>query len=86
MFKLWARTTIKDKIINDTIYTSDEKFNVDNLLNYLTDVCYVFDIPTPVILKSHRENLDKFHITRFRKTDFIEPINFDALVIEHVPE
>lgn len=86
MLKIWAKTMIKDKITRDQIYKRDEKFDRDKLMEYLVDMCYNFDIPTPLVLKSHITNFDKFNITRFKKSDFVEEIDFDSLVIENASE
>lgn len=86
MIKIWAKTMIKDKITRDQIYTRDEKFDSEKLMDYLVDMCYEFDIPTPIVLKSHIKNFDKFNITRFKESDFVEAIDFNSLVIENASE
>lgn len=86
MLKIWAKTMVKDKITRDYLYVLDEKFDIDKLMQYLIDICYEFDIPTPIILSSHTTNFDKFNITRFKERDFVESIDFETLVIENASE
>ena len=42
-----------------------------------------FDIPTPIILKSHITNYVDFNNTTFLPRDFVESIDFDRFIIEN---
>lgn len=84
--KIWAKTMRGDKILQDTIYSRDEKYKNSGFMNYLVDICHGFDIPTPMVLKSHKHNFEKFNITKFKEADFIETVYFDYLVLESVME
>lgn len=86
MIKIWAKVILDDKILKDTIYSNDERYDDDNFLAYLTDICYALDIPTPLILKNHKFNFNNFNIVKFKLTDFVESINFDTLVLENAVE
>ena len=50
------------------------------------EICYEMDIPTPVVLKSHRHNFSQFNTTRFRASDFVESVDFETLVLENVSD
>ncbi|MCL2862438.1 MAG: hypothetical protein FWE22_08525 [Firmicutes bacterium] len=86
MIKLWAKTILGEKITRDQIYKKEEKYNSNDFESYLNDICYEFDIPSPIILKSHINNFENFNITRFRKSDFIEEVDYDFLVVENALE
>ena len=86
MFKIWAKTITNQKITRSYLYHSADKFNEDEFLFYLTDICHEMDIPTPVILKSHLRNYHLFNIAKFRKEDFVESIDFDMLQLENAGE
>ncbi len=86
MFKIWAKTILNHKITRSYLYHSADKFNADEFLYYLTDICHEMDIPTPVILKSHVRNYSLFNIAKFRKQDFVESTDFDSFVIENAGE
>ncbi len=86
MLKIWAKTISEDKIKKDTIYKKDGKYSNRSFMDYLVDICYEFDIPTPIVLKSHIKNFDQFNITRFKAPDFVESVDFDVLVLENVGE
>ncbi len=86
MFKIWAKTILDHKITADTLYRNADKFNDDDFLSYMTDICYDLDIPTPVILKSHLQNFKLYNVAKFRKEDFVESVPFDLLQIENATE
>ena len=85
MIKIWVQTRKKDKltrsIIHETEYISAENFD-----NCLRDICNSMDIPTPIALSSHKRNFDKFNITKFVRSDFIESIDFDTMTMELVKD
>ncbi len=71
-------------IVKQTTYESEEKFTYSNFFRYLTDICDTLDIPTPVLLKPHIFNYAKFRHVVFRKSDFMEAISFDRLLLENI--
>lgn len=83
MLKIWAKTMVKDKITRDLIYSKAEQYNHSAFRRYLVDICHEMDIPTPIILKSHKRNFTSFNTTRFKEDDFVESIDFDTLVLEY---
>jgi hypothetical protein len=86
MLKIWAKTMTGDKIKNDMLYRRFEKYDSEKFTEYLVEICHDFDIPTPVVLKSHVKNFERFNITRFKSGDFIETVYFDTLVLENSSE
>lgn len=85
MIKIWVQTRKKDKLTRSIIYET-EAFDSDNFDAVLRDICNFVDIPTPVSLSSHKRNFDKFNIVKFVRSDFIETVDFDVLVLETVKE
>lgn len=87
MLKIWAKTIIqKDKIQKDLLFTRPEPYVPENFMAYLMEICYEMDIPTPVVLKSHKHNFAQFNTTRFRASDFVESVDFEVLVLENASE
>ncbi len=79
---IWAKTMVKEKIKND--YTLKlEEFDIENLYDYLKDICYNLKIETPLILPKNKKHLLEFGTTKFVKDDFIDYINFDKLILEY---
>lgn len=87
MLKIWAKTIIqKDKIQKDLLFTRPEPYVPEDFMSYLMEICYEMDIPTPVVLKSHKHNFTQFNTTRFRASDFVESVDFEVLVLENASD
>jgi len=83
MFRIWAKTIKGEKIKKSEIFAYDGKFLDKDFNRYLIDICEQMDIPTPIVLSCHVRNFSAFNITKFKQPDFVEKIDFDALVIEN---
>ena len=83
MVRIWARTMVDTKIIRSYIYESIDNFSADKLRLHLEKICHEIDIPTPMVLKSHINNYVDFNNCVFTKTDFVESVDFDKLIIEN---
>jgi len=84
MIKIWAKLITDNKIVKQYIYEMDGTLLYSQFLNYLIDICYELDIPTPVILKPHLFNYAKFNYTKFLKRDFVELFDYDSLILENI--
>lgn len=82
MIKIWSKI-LKDNKIQKDFTLSLKEFNLDNIYEYLKDICYNLKIETPIILPKHKTQLEEFSVTRFNSSDFIDYINFDFLVLEY---
>ncbi len=85
MIKIWVQTRKKDKLTRSVIYETEE-LSYENFDSVLRDICNSLDIPTPIALSSHKRNFEKFNITKFVKSDFIETVDFDTLILEWVKD
>jgi len=83
MVKMWAKTIKDEKITRSIIFETPEKYTSSNFFQYMTAICQIFDVPTPVVLKYHTANFEQFNICKFVKRDFVETTDFDILVIEN---
>ena len=84
MFKIWAKVMESEHIAKQTVYENESNFTYSQFFNYLTEICDLLDIPTPVLLKPHLFNYAKFRHVVFRPADFMEEIPFDKLVLENI--
>jgi len=82
MKKIWSKIIKDNKIKKDFTLSLDE-FSIDNLYEYLKDICYNLKIETPIILPKHLSQLEEYNMTRFTSGDFIDFIEFDSLMIEY---
>ena len=58
-------------------------FNRENFENTINLVCQKIDEPAPVILTKHFSHFSNFNITEFKKSDFVESVSFDEMIIEN---
>ncbi|MBQ9118140.1 MAG: hypothetical protein IJY11_02945 [Clostridia bacterium] len=82
--KIWAKLLTDGKIKKQMVYEKDEKLTYSHFFDYLTDICGVLDIPTPVLLKTHIFNYAKFNHVKFTAKDFVEHFSYDQLFLENV--
>lgn len=83
MIRIWARTMVETNITRSYIYESIDNFSEESLRLHIEKICHELDIPTPMILKSHINNYVDFNYVNFTKTDFVESIDFEKLIIEN---
>ena len=81
--RIWAKTTRGDKITRDYMYTLDGPFDEDRLFEYVSDIARAMDIPTPIILTSHKYNFVHFSIAKFLPREFVDDVDFDFFIIEN---
>ena len=72
--KLWIKTYVGDKITN-SIVLSKKGVSRD-----------AFDLSTPVVLSQHFHHFANYNSVKFLPRDFVEPVDFDKLVVENVKE
>lgn len=82
MLRLWAKTIKDQKITQSYIYESIDNFSADTFYLHVANICHKMDIATPVVLKTHVQNLVTFNNVTFLPRDFVESVNFDKLTIE----
>ena len=83
MIRIWAKVMIKDKIVKQFVLEKLESMDYSIFFDYLREICETLDIPTPVLIKTHLFNYAKYNNVKFTKTDFVEKIDFDKLVLEN---
>ena len=81
--RIWAKTTVGDKITRSYMYTLDGPFDEERLFEYVCDITRALDIPTPIILKSHLYNFVHFNICKFLKSEFVDDVDFDFFTLEN---
>lgn len=84
MTKLWVKLIKNQRIILSKIVEIDEAYHSSRLYEFVVQVCYQMDIPTPTVIYSHKYNFTNFNLIKFKSDDFVEEIDFDILSIEAV--
>lgn len=82
--KIWAKLMTDGKIKRQFVYEHPEKLTYSHFFDYLTDICGTFDVPTPVLTKTHIFNFAKFNHVKFASRDFVEPLGYDCLFLENL--
>ena len=83
MIRIWAKVMKKDKILKQYMFEKLDEMDYSEFFSYLKDICENLDIATPVLIKMHLFNYAKYNVVRFTKSDFVEQISFDKLVLEN---
>ena len=86
MVKIWAKLIKDDKILKSYVFEKQDDIDYSLFFEYLSDITYNLDIPTPVLIKTHIFNYAKYNYVRFTKSDFVESITFDKLVLENIAD
>ena len=84
MVKIWAKVMKKDKILKQMVFEKDESIDYSHFFDYLSEICFTLDIATPVLIKNHLFDYAKYNVVKFTKSDFVETISFDKLVLENL--
>ena len=80
--KLWAKLIKNEKIIKNDIVEVENLNTFSGITKAFMDVAEQMKIPTPVITRTSAQFFFDFNSVRFKQDDFVENIDFDALVIE----
>ena len=84
MIRIWAKIIKGGKIVRQTVYEKEGKIAWSEMHEYLVEISYALDIPTPILIKPHLMNFAKFNHVKFLKSDFVEKIDFDQLFLENI--
>ena len=86
MVKIWVKIMLNQRISSDFIFESPLSLTADNFFEMVRELCGKADIPTPLILNSHIKHFKSFNQCKFKKSDFVESVRFDELVLENATE
>lgn len=82
--RIWAKLMTDGHIRKQYVYERNEKLTYSRFFDYLTEICYQLDVPTPVLTKTHIFNFAKFNHVKFIKRDFVENLGYDHLMLENL--
>lgn len=80
--RLWAKLVKNEKIIKHGLVEVENLSTFSGITKAFMDVAEHMKIPTPIITRTSAQFFFDFNSVRFKQCDFVEPIDFDALVIE----
>ena len=82
--RIWAKLITDGHIKKQYVYENAEKLTYSHFFDYLTDICYALDVPTPVLTKTHIFNFAKFNHVKFTQNDFVETLGYGHLMLENL--
>lgn len=82
MSRIWVKVIKKHKAIQSAAVQCTH----DDVEERVRDVCREFDVPAPMWLKKQRDEFEQFGLTDFSRDNFFEPISFDKLEINFLPD
>ena len=82
--RIWAKLITDGHIKKQYVYENPERLTYSHFFDYLTEICYALDIPTPVLTKTHIFNFAKFNHVKFVKSDFVESLGYGHLMLENL--
>ena len=82
--RIWAKLMTDGHIKKQYVYEKSDKLTYSEFFEYLTDICYQLDVPTPVLTTTHIFNFAKFNHVKFIKRDFVESLGYDYLMLENL--
>ncbi len=83
MVRIWAKVIKENRIVNQFVYENFNPLDYSQFNDYLMEICSALDVATPVLIKTHIFNYAKYNNVKFVAEDFLEPIDFDKLVLEN---
>ena len=86
--KIWAKVLKHHKVIQDVVqeFSSARPSSAEEWHAVLTELCQPLDLSVPVILNKHVQEWEQFQRAVFHRSDFMEPVGFDAFEVEIFPE
>ena len=84
MIKVWGKIIIDEKIVKHSVVQVEPK--ECTFFDMIKQLCEKLDIATPVLLNKHLLDFNKFSMTVFKPTDFIEHVSLDRLVVEYLAD
>lgn len=87
MYRLWAKTIIKNKMHDTIDVTNNEDISTDKKMKKCLETIYnKLDISAPIWMEKHYDEFKEFKRITFKKDDFIDEVYFDKLEIELIDD
>lgn len=86
VMRVYVKIYRDQQIISSHTATDDNSSPPEALLGCLEQIFYALDLAEPVFLSKHTRDFSRFQRTKLFPSDFVEPVNFDFLEIEILPD
>ena len=87
MFRLWGKEIKENRLIRDLVVCDDsDDTRTHKIFHALDQICYEFDLSTPILLDASVAEFKRHAKTRFYQDSFVDSIDFDYLEILIIEE
>ncbi len=86
MSRVWGILRKKQRIWQDVTVEANGATDEEAMQEALSEICYKLDIPRPLWLNKHSDEVERFGRTAFTQEHFMEPIAFDKFEVEFLKE
>ena len=87
MFRLWGKEIKENRLIRDLVVCDDsDDTRTHKIFHALDQICYEFDLSTPIWLDTSVAEFKRHAKTRFYQDSFVDSIDFDYLEILIIEE
>ncbi len=87
MFRLWGKEMKDNHMLKDIVIIEDsDDTRTHKIFQALDEICYAFDLSTPIWLDTTIEDFRQHNKTRFYPDNFVDAIDFDYLEIQVIEE
>jgi len=82
--KLWVILYSNNKIVQQLVLEPIPSIpqTIEDWTPYLDEICHAFDVPHPVMLTKHIQDMLQFSKITFKPNDFLESFHFQSLTLE----
>ena len=87
MFRVWGKLFKDNRMLKDlTVCDDSQDTRTHKVLHALDEMCYAFDLSTPLWLDSNVREFQRHAKTRFRQDSFVDEVDFDFLEFQVIEE
>ncbi len=87
MFRLWGKEMKDNHMLRDIVIEDDsDDTRTHKIFHALDQICYAFDLSTPIWLDATIEDFKRHDKARFYPDNFVDAIDFDYLEIQIIEE
>ncbi len=83
MIIIGAKLIKNHKTIKRVTFTMQGEYKSEDFYFYMTQLCQMLDISSPIIIPYHRECYENFNSLKLNPDDFFDTVNFDYMFIEN---
>ncbi len=84
MVKISATLIKNHRNVKNIVYSNVNEYDSQKFYSYLVEICHRLDVATPIVIPHTKECYEEFNFVKFSKSDFVDKIDFDYLLLENI--